>query len=34
MAQVDLSKYRPYIIISFIVLFTLLALWTRFCSCG
>ena len=29
MAQVDLSKYRPYIIISFIVLFTLLALWTR-----
>ncbi len=29
MAHVDLEKYRPYIIIGFIVLFTLLALWTR-----
>ncbi|MCE5337900.1 MAG: oligosaccharyl transferase, archaeosortase A system-associated [Methanomicrobiaceae archaeon] len=29
MAHVDLNKYRPYIIIGFIVLFTLLPLWTR-----
>ena len=29
MAHVDLKKYRPYIIIGFIVLFTLLTLWTR-----
>ncbi|WP_292490420.1 oligosaccharyl transferase, archaeosortase A system-associated [Methanoculleus sp. 10] len=29
MAHVDLGKYRPYIIIGFIVLFTLLAFWTR-----
>ncbi|WP_292518470.1 oligosaccharyl transferase, archaeosortase A system-associated [Methanoculleus sp.] len=29
MAHVDLDKYRPYIIIGFIVLFALLTLWTR-----
>ena len=29
MAHMDLDKYRPYIIIGFIVLFTLLPLWTR-----
>ncbi|MDD3858115.1 MAG: oligosaccharyl transferase, archaeosortase A system-associated [Methanoculleus sp.] len=29
MAHVDLDKYRPYIIIGIIVLFTLLPLWTR-----
>jgi len=29
MAHVDLKKYRPYIIIGFIVLFALLTLWTR-----
>ncbi|NLA99967.1 MAG: oligosaccharyl transferase, archaeosortase A system-associated, partial [Methanomicrobiales archaeon] len=29
MAHVDLGKYRPYIIIGFIILFTLLAFWTR-----
>lgn len=29
MAQVDLSKYRPYIIIGFVVLFTLLVVWMR-----
>ena len=29
MAHVDLEKYRPYIIIGFIVLFTVLAFWTR-----
>ncbi len=29
MAHVDLSKYRPYIVIGFVVLFTLLVLWMR-----
>jgi oligosaccharyl transferase (archaeosortase A-associated) len=29
MAHVDLEKYRPYIIIGFIVLFAVLAFWTR-----
>ncbi len=29
MAQMDLKKYRPYIIIGVIVLFALLTLWTR-----
>ena len=29
MAHVDLDKYRPYIIIGVIVLFTLIPLWTR-----
>ncbi|WP_214084083.1 oligosaccharyl transferase, archaeosortase A system-associated [Methanoculleus sp.] len=29
MAQMDLKKYQPYIIIGVIVLFTLLTLWTR-----
>ncbi|WP_243669766.1 hypothetical protein [Methanoculleus chikugoensis] len=29
MAHADLGKYRPYIIIGFIILFTLLAFWTR-----
>ncbi|MDV2480806.1 oligosaccharyl transferase, archaeosortase A system-associated [Methanoculleus sp. Wushi-C6] len=29
MAHVDLEKYRPYLIIGFIVLFTVLAFWTR-----
>ena len=27
MANVDLSKYRPYIVIGFVVLFTLLVIW-------
>ena len=29
MAHVDLSKYRPYIVIGFVVLFTLLVIWMR-----
>ncbi len=29
MANVDLSKYRPYIVIGFVVLFTLLVIWMR-----
>ncbi|WP_243669777.1 hypothetical protein [Methanoculleus chikugoensis] len=29
MAQMDLKKYQPYIIIGIIILFALLTLWTR-----
>ncbi len=29
MAHVDLSKYRPYIVIGFVILFTLLVIWMR-----